>query len=80
MWSPIVAGTVLRPIDQPEDQYHVVPVKFFNVAVDKTQKYETFLKEVAWGDDKRPYGWQEVVRPRGESREVSKSDQVLIIG
>jgi hypothetical protein len=39
-WSPIVAGNVLRPIEQEEDQYHILPVKFFNVDVDTSQRYE----------------------------------------
>lgn len=80
MWSPVVAGTALRPINQPDDEYHIVPVKFFNVEIDKSKKYCSKSKEVAWDKDtKKPYAWQEVVTPRGESTEVSKSEHVLVM-
>ncbi len=40
MWSPIVAGNLLRPIPQEDGEYHIVPVKFFTVCVDQTQKFK----------------------------------------
>lgn len=80
MWSPIVSGNVLRPISQPEGDYHIVPVKFFNVEVDRSKKYSSEMKEVAWADNGKPYAWREVVKPRGKSAEVSKSENVLIVG
>jgi len=79
MWSPIVAGNVLRPIQQPDDQYHIVPVKFYYVEVDKSRKYNAGMKPIQFDNDGKPYVWQEVVTPRGSKRQVSKSDKVLVV-
>lgn len=40
LWSPIMAGNVLRPVNQEKGEYHIVPLKFFKVEVDTSQKYE----------------------------------------
>ncbi len=77
MWSPIVAGNALRPINQPDDQYHIVPVKFFHVEVDRSQKYVTDTEELPCEGG---HAWREVVKPRGQSEIVSKSDRAFVIG
>ncbi len=40
LWSPITAGNVLRPVNQEKGEYHIVPVKFFKVDVDTSQRYK----------------------------------------
>lgn len=40
VWSPIIANKVLRPARIKDGEYHVVPVKFFRVSVDRSKKYK----------------------------------------
>jgi hypothetical protein len=39
LWSPITAGNRFE-INQEDGMYHVVPIKFFDVDVDKSEKYK----------------------------------------
>lgn len=79
MWSPVVAGTVIRPINQRDGQYHIVPVKFFHVEADNRKKYVLGVEESDIGDDGKPHFFREVVRPKGSSKVVSRSKRGLVV-